>query len=85
MLKPLEMEDLRIEVYRIKDEDLELRQKEILKELNQEKLIDPSSKQVEALAEILTWIDQRIEGLPQESFRSWWFRAKRRAKYLKPI
>ena len=40
MLKPMEMEEIRIEVYTIKEEDLELRQKEVLNKLNQEKLIN---------------------------------------------
>ena len=81
----MEMEEIRIEVYTIKEEDLELRQKEVLNKLNQEKLINHSSKYVEALAEILTWIDQRIEGITDKGVKAWWFRAKTRAKYLKPI
>ena len=85
MLTPFEVEEIKTKIYTIKSEDLELRKKEVLNKLNQEKLIDHSNKYIDALAEMLTWIDQRIEGLPQEGLRSLWFRTKRRAKYLKPI
>ena len=83
VLGPMEMEDIRLEVNTIKQEDLELRKREVLVELSHEKMINPSSKKFDALAEILTWIDARLEGIPDTGMKAWWFRAKRRAKYLK--
>ena len=44
VLGPMEMEDIRLEVNTIKQEDLELRKREVLLELSHEKMINPSSK-----------------------------------------
>lgn len=78
VLGPMEMEDIRLEVKTIKEDELEAKKNVFLYTLAR---VDGKKKSI--VAEILTWIDARLESIPDTGIKAWWFRAKRRARYLK--
>ena len=86
MIKAFNIEAVKSIIENMSENEMETRKEIFLSELLKSwkhKLIYPEVPDYDrgVLIEKLVWIDLRLERIPLEEVKSWWFRAKRRVYY----
>ena len=85
MIEALQIEEIRLYIKSLKENELIARKEILLNELANARKYQLTDDEKQFTIEQLTWLDARLEGVPETGVKAWWFRAKRRVKYANDL